>query len=277
MSKSWIYPGLMLLALTGCSSNKPLTAGQCALITGGVTGIAVGAGGTAGAAVAGVVVGGTIGYLWCDEDDQDNDGVPDKQDLCPNTPAGVEVDSQGCALDSDGDGVPDYLDQCPDTPEGSVVDATGCVPAPAPVPVVVAPVVVTPEPLQISPECQAFVRLDGQGQLAGFGPLLFEFDRSGLTGAHKAQLDCVVSALEQQPGELMLQGHADNQGVNGYNLGLSQRRAQSVESYLLQQEANAELKSEGVGASRPVEDNASEYGRKANRRVEFYFKPDEEK
>ncbi|HEY3369799.1 MAG TPA: OmpA family protein [Prolixibacteraceae bacterium] len=45
--------------------------------------------------------------------DSDMDGVSDKKDKCPNTPAGVAVDDKGCPVDSDGDGVADYLDDCP--------------------------------------------------------------------------------------------------------------------------------------------------------------------
>ena len=85
--------------------------------------------------------------------DTDGDGVPDRKDKCPDTPAGVKVDATGCPLDRDGDGVPDYLDKCPDvkglaalqgcpdadgdgvadaddkcpnTPAGVKVDASGC-------------------------------------------------------------------------------------------------------------------------------------------------------
>ena len=60
--------------------------------------------------------------------DQDKDGVLDKYDLCPDTPAGTEVDSVGCPKDSDGDGVPDCIDQCPDTPKEAkgLVDSIGC-------------------------------------------------------------------------------------------------------------------------------------------------------
>ena len=46
--------------------------------------------------------------------DSDNDGVSDKKDKCPGTPAGVGVDALGCPLDRDGDGVADYLDKCVD-------------------------------------------------------------------------------------------------------------------------------------------------------------------
>lgn len=58
--------------------------------------------------------------------DADNDGVADRYDRCPGTPAGAPVNTRGCPLDSDGDGVPDYLDQCPNTPEGVSVNAEGC-------------------------------------------------------------------------------------------------------------------------------------------------------
>ncbi|RZK30663.1 MAG: OmpA family protein, partial [Hymenobacter sp.] len=46
--------------------------------------------------------------------DADGDGVPDRKDKCPDTPAGVKVDVTGCPIDTDGDGVPDYQDKCPD-------------------------------------------------------------------------------------------------------------------------------------------------------------------
>lgn len=45
--------------------------------------------------------------------DSDMDGVSDKKDKCPNTPAGVAVDANGCPIDTDGDGVADYIDECP--------------------------------------------------------------------------------------------------------------------------------------------------------------------
>ena len=85
--------------------------------------------------------------------DTDGDGVTDRKDKCPDTPAGVKVDVNGCPFDADGDGVADYQDKCPDvkglaalqgcpdadndgvadnddkcpnTPAGVKVDATGC-------------------------------------------------------------------------------------------------------------------------------------------------------
>ncbi|TXK37400.1 OmpA family protein [Pontibacter qinzhouensis] len=56
--------------------------------------------------------------------DTDGDGVPDRRDECPDTPAGVQVDKKGCPIDSDGDGVPDYQDQCPT--EAGTAATQGC-------------------------------------------------------------------------------------------------------------------------------------------------------
>ena len=56
--------------------------------------------------------------------DTDMDGVSDKKDNCPNTPAGVAVDANGCPVDTDGDGVADYLDDCPDV--AGLTSLKGC-------------------------------------------------------------------------------------------------------------------------------------------------------
>lgn len=55
-----------------------------------------------------------------EKDDSDGDGVFDFMDECPNTAAGVQVNSKGCGKDSDGDGVPDYLDEQPDSKSTNV-------------------------------------------------------------------------------------------------------------------------------------------------------------
>jgi len=58
--------------------------------------------------------------------DADKDGVPDRKDKCPDTPAGAKVTLEGCPTDTDGDKVWDGIDQCPDTPAGWPVDEKGC-------------------------------------------------------------------------------------------------------------------------------------------------------
>jgi hypothetical protein len=64
-------------------------------------------------------------------EDEDNDGIEDHIDQCPETPEGDIVDENGCGLtqkDSDNDGVNDAIDECPETPadQKDNVDAKGC-------------------------------------------------------------------------------------------------------------------------------------------------------
>ena len=72
----------------------------------------------------------TFPPIVVDEDgcgiDTDEDKVFDGLDKCPDTPKGVPVDSVGCPFDTDEDGVVDYKDMCPDTPKGVAVDSVGC-------------------------------------------------------------------------------------------------------------------------------------------------------
>ena len=56
--------------------------------------------------------------------DADGDGVSDKKDLCPNTPAGALVDKTGCIIDGDKDGIADNLDKCPTV--AGVAKFNGC-------------------------------------------------------------------------------------------------------------------------------------------------------
>jgi outer membrane protein OmpA-like peptidoglycan-associated protein len=60
--------------------------------------------------------------------DSDGDGILDRLDGCPATPAREAVDDRGCALpkDADGDGIVDRMDRCPDTPGNDTVDTRGC-------------------------------------------------------------------------------------------------------------------------------------------------------
>jgi hypothetical protein len=57
-------------------------------------------------------------------EDQDNDGVFDGWDQCPDTPDGIPVDTIGCPFDTDRDGVSDYLDREVSRP-GAIVDEYG--------------------------------------------------------------------------------------------------------------------------------------------------------
>jgi hypothetical protein len=66
-----------------------------------------------------------VNFDKLDREDEDKDGVVDIDDFCIGTPRGVEVDAQGCPIDTDNDNVPDYLDKEANTPKGAVVNAEG--------------------------------------------------------------------------------------------------------------------------------------------------------
>jgi len=70
-------------------------------------------------------LGATVDVRGCPSDG-DQDGIVDGLDKCPSTPAGAKIDGVGCSLDADRDNVADGLDQCPDTPAGATVNTVGC-------------------------------------------------------------------------------------------------------------------------------------------------------
>ena len=59
--------------------------------------------------------------------DTDGDQIQDSDDLCDDSPEGVDVDETGCEVDTDGDGLADSLDNCPDSEANATVDQEGCV------------------------------------------------------------------------------------------------------------------------------------------------------
>jgi outer membrane protein OmpA-like peptidoglycan-associated protein len=68
---------------------------------------------------------------------------------------------------------------------------------------------------------------------------------------------------------VIIEGNADSVGDEAYNLGLSQRRAESVKAYLVNQGvASTRLAASGNGEGSPVASNDSATGRQQNRRVE---------
>lgn len=164
--------------------------------------------------------------------DSDGDGVYDNLDKCPNTPAGVKVDSKGCPLDTDGDGVYDYLDKCPGTPKGAKVNAQGC-----------------------------WI----------LGGILFDTNKSDIKPVFYPELDAVVTVLNKNTDlKVEIQGHTDNVGKAAYNMKLSENRASAVMGYLVQKGIDSNrLSAKGLGLTRPIASNDTPEGRARNRRVEL--------
>ena len=76
---------------------------------------------------------------------------------------------------------------------------------------------------------------------------------------------------EYPNASIIIEGHASSDGSKGYNQKLSERRAASVKDALLSLGINnARLETAAYGETRPVSDNKTSVGRKANRRVKFH-------
>jgi outer membrane protein OmpA-like peptidoglycan-associated protein len=88
-------------------------------------------------------------------------------------------------------------------------------------------------------------------------------------------LDSVAAILREFDQTLIIAaGHTDDTGSARYNLGLSERRAESVATYLITQGiVDARVEVVGFGENKPIFDNSSAEGRVLNRRVEIALLP----
>lgn len=108
--------------------------------------------------------------------------------------------------------------------------------------------------------------------------LNFLFDRVELTMESSERLQTVIGNIKRVGGPnptVVINAHTDSKGSIEYNDKLSQRRAESIKSTLVESGFKEEqLTAIGKGELEPIEDNATEEGRSANRRVEFVVTPE---
>lgn len=113
--------------------------------------------------------------------------------------------------------------------------------------------------------------LQAAGHVAVYG-IYFDTDQAEIKAGSEPTLKEMARLLQAQPGlKVYIVGHTDNQGALGYNLELSQRRAEAVAQALVQRlgvEAKR-LGAKGVGPLAPIGSNDQEAGRAKNRRVEL--------
>ncbi|WOR14643.1 OmpA family protein [Hyphomonas sp. FCG-A18] len=103
----------------------------------------------------------------------------------------------------------------------------------------------------------------------------FPVDSSRIQPSFQAPLTDVANTLLEFPSTTVdIVGHASSDGADDYNLDLSIRRAQSVQSFLIARGVqDIRLNALGMGETRPIADNATAAGRAANRRVEILLTP----
>ena len=103
----------------------------------------------------------------------------------------------------------------------------------------------------------------------------FATDRDQVIPPFYPTLDSVALVLRKFEKTLIdVDGHTDSVGTAGYNQDLSERRANSVASYLASRGVDPRrMSAVGYGLERPIASNASEIGRAQNRRVEIAISP----
>lgn len=104
-----------------------------------------------------------------------------------------------------------------------------------------------------------------------FKAITFGFDEASLMKNSQTVLDNMIITLNiDAKMQIEIQGHTDSVGIYVYNLKLSQRRAESVRSYLVKNGIKPErLITQGFSEQYPVASNSTSAGRAQNRRVEF--------
>ncbi len=212
-------------------------------------------------------VAGSDALVGCPDTDGDN--VVDIDDNCPGTIAGYIVDMAGCPLDNDKDGIVNEEDTCPDhagalafngCPDGDsdgVADNKDRCP--------------TMKGTIANKGCPEIEEEDVKKITKIASKIFFETNSDKLKVASLAQLDELTSILKKyEASNLLIEGHADSQGDDAYNLELSQKRTESVKNYLMEQGIlESRLTGKGFGESVPIADNGTSTGRAKNRRVEL--------
>ncbi|MEJ2090020.1 MAG: OmpA family protein [Gammaproteobacteria bacterium] len=106
--------------------------------------------------------------------------------------------------------------------------------------------------------------------------LTFQTGKSELTPGHEQLLTSLKRALAEFPeSNVVIEGHTDSYGSDVDNLALSQRRADALQQYLLDNTpiAPGNLTALGYGESSPVANNETDAGRARNRRIDVVIYP----
>jgi len=166
--------------------------------------------------------------------DDDKDGVTNKDDKCPNTKLGLSVNTQGCEVDTDEDGVIYAKDECPNTSKDFIVDGVGC------------------------PQT-AILKVSFASAKAIILPKTFP------------EIETFAKFLQENKAyQVLIYGYTDNSGSTNHNIELSRHRAKAVMNALIDYGIKlTRLTAIGMGSKNPIADNTTPEGRAKNRRIEL--------
>jgi outer membrane protein OmpA-like peptidoglycan-associated protein len=110
-----------------------------------------------------------------------------------------------------------------------------------------------------------------RGLVINMGDVLFDFGKYDLRPETREKLAKLSGIILAHSGlNLAVEGHTDNVGGDEINQKLSEKRAETVRDYLVQQGLpDANVTSQGFGKTTPLADNSTAAGRQKNRRVEI--------
>lgn len=96
----------------------------------------------------------------------------------------------------------------------------------------------------------------------------FDFDRSSVKADFLPVLDMHAEYLVKNAAQkIVIEGHTDSRGTPEYNIALGERRAKSVETYLLNAGvSSSQISVVSYGEEKPAVQGASEYAFAQNRR-----------
>lgn len=120
--------------------------------------------------------------------------------------------------------------------------------------------------------------LDPADDLQKFSLLIeFDYDKSFIRPQYFTDLEPVIKVLKRDPGATVrVEGHADKRkrSTREYNQRLSERRANAVKDYLVQNSGISpdNVTAVGYGFDRPVAPNDTEENMQKNRRTDIYIK-----
>lgn len=184
---------------------------------------------------------GTKENNGCPEKDTDGDGVLDNVDDCVTIPG--PVDNKGCPYsDRDGDKVADKDDKCPEDP--GPASNNGCP--------------------RVDKKVRETLKLLAKN-------IYFDSGKATITERSNSTLLKVKDIMVQYPNvKFKILGHTDDKGNFEKNMKLSDDRAAAVVNWLASKGVStSNLASEGFGSTKPIDTNATEAGRAANRRTEI--------